>query len=71
MLGLAETGTSVTTGGVRPRDIVVQVGPTPIEGAAVLAREAADLLGGLDPAILKAAREALDRPGIAVVVQAL
>jgi hydrogenase maturation factor len=71
MLGLAETGTFVTTGGVRPGDIVVQVGPTPIEGAALLAREAADLLGGLDPAILKAAREALDRPGIAVVEQAL
>jgi len=71
MLGLAETGKFVTTGGVRPGDIVVQVGPTPIEGAALLAREAADLLGGLDPAILKAAREALDRPGNAVVEQAL
>ncbi len=71
MLGLAETGTFVTTGGVRPGDIVVQVGPTPIEGAALLAREAAGPLGGLDPAVLNAAREALDRPGIAVVEQAL
>lgn len=71
MLGLAETGAFVPTSGVRPGDVVVQVGPVPIEGAAVLAREAADRLGGLDPSRLAAARNALDRPGISVVKPAL
>ncbi len=71
MLGLAETGRFVATGGVGAGDIVLQVGPSPIEGAAVLAREAADRLGGLDPSVLEAAREALERPGISVVDVAL
>src|SRR2546430_11476641 len=44
MLGLAETGRVVTSGGFGPGDVVVQVGAALIEGAAVLAREAADRL---------------------------
>jgi len=71
MLGLAEAGTFVATGGIGPGDVVVQVGPAPIEGAAVLAREAADRLDGLDPAVLEAARMSLDHPGISVVEPAL
>jgi len=71
MLGLAENGRVVTTGGVRAGDIVVQVGPVPIEGAAVLAAEAADRLSGLDPATLEAATAATRVPGISVVEAAL
>ena len=71
MLGLAEGGRVVATGGARVGDVVVQVGAVPVEGAAVLAREAAALLGAVDPAALAAARDALADPGISVVEQAL
>jgi hydrogenase expression/formation protein HypE len=71
MLGLAEGGRFLPTGGVVPGDAVVQVGPAPVEGAGVLAREAAGRLGQLDPILLEAARAALDRPGISVVEPAL
>ncbi|MGA9162539.1 MAG: AIR synthase-related protein, partial [Actinomycetota bacterium] len=70
-LGLAEDGRFVATGGVRPGDALLQVGPVPIEGAAVLAHEAADRLTGLDPGVMTAARDALDEPGISVVEPAL
>ena len=43
MLGLAADGAFVRTGGVRPGDAIVQVGPAPVEGAAVLACVAAAL----------------------------
>ena len=42
MLGLAADGGFVRTGGARPGDSIVQVGPAPVEGAAVLACEAAE-----------------------------
>ena len=71
MLGIAETGRIVPTGGVRPGDAVVQVGPAPIEGAAVLAREARGRLSGLRRASRAAALRALDDPGISVVEPAL
>jgi hydrogenase expression/formation protein HypE len=71
MLGMVESGRVVATGGARPGDVVVQVGPAPVEGAAVLAREAADGLATLDPLVLRAAREAVERPGISVVEPAL
>jgi hydrogenase maturation factor len=71
MLGLAEAGRFVATGGLAPGNVVVQIGPAPIEGAAVLAREAAARLRGLDPTVLEAARVALDHPGISVVEPAL
>jgi hydrogenase maturation factor len=70
-LGIAEDGKFVTTGGMRPRDVLLQVGLAPIEGAAVLAREAADRLTGLEPGVLDEALGALDRPGISVVEPAL
>lgn len=71
MLGLAEPGRLVPTGGLRPGDLIVQVGPAPVEGAAVLAREAAERLAGMDAAVLRAAASALDDPGISVVGPAL
>jgi hydrogenase maturation factor len=70
-LGLARDGRFVSTGGVRPGDVLLQVGPVPIEGAAVLAHEAADRLTGLDPGVMMAARGALDDPGISIVEPAL
>lgn len=71
MMGLAEGGRSVATGGLRPGDVVIQVGPAPIEGAAVLAREAADRLRGLEEDLVAAAVGALRDPGISVVEPAL
>lgn len=71
MLGLAENGAFLTSGGAAAGSVVVQVGPALIEGAAVLAREAATRLGQLDPAELEAARVAIDHPGISVVEPAL
>lgn len=71
MLGLAEADRVVRTGGAAPGEVVVQVGPAPIEGAAVLAHAAGDRLRGMDPHVLEAARTALDRPGVSVVEPAL
>ena len=71
MLGHAPHDRFVSTGGMRPGDVVVQVGQAPVEGAAVLATEAADRLGGVDAALLQAARAALSDPGISVVEAAL
>ncbi|HZR93660.1 MAG TPA: AIR synthase related protein [Gaiellaceae bacterium] len=71
MLGLAARGGVVTTGGLEPGDVVLQVRPAPIEGAAVLARDAWSQLAGLDEATLAAARAALDDPGVSVVEPAL
>jgi hydrogenase expression/formation protein HypE len=71
MLGLAEDGALVSSGGATSGSVVIQVGPAPVEGTAILAWEVADRLGGLDPAALEAARAALNRPGISVVEPAL
>ena len=71
MLGMAEERT-VPTGGLRPGDAVVQIGPAPVEGAAVLA----DLLppenlDAVSARTLDEARAALEAPGISVVEPAL
>lgn len=71
MLGVAEPGRVVATGGMRPGDVLVQVGEAPVEGAAVLAREAGARLQRVDPSAVAAAREALEQPGISVVEPAL
>jgi hydrogenase expression/formation protein HypE len=71
MLGVADAGRVVSTAGARPGDAVVQVGPAPIEGAAVLAAEAGDRLDALRPEVLAAALDAPRRPGISVVEAAL
>ena len=71
MLGLAGDRGVVKTGGVHSGDVVVQVGRAPVEGAAVLAAEASVRLTHLDGKVRRAAREALDQPGISVVGAAL
>ena len=71
MLGMA-TQRTVPTGGLRPGDVVVQVGPAPVEGAAVLAETLpAERLATVSVPELEAARSALDTPGISVVEPAL
>lgn len=71
MLGLAQDGQVVATGGARPGDAIVQAGPAPIEAAAVLAVEARSRLGAVDEALLSRAERALREPGISVVEPAL
>ncbi len=71
MLGLSEDGHFVRSGGVGPGDQVLQIGPAPVEGAAVLAQEAASRLTRLSAELLAEAREGLRRPGISVVEPAL
>jgi hydrogenase expression/formation protein HypE len=71
MMGLREDGGFVPTGGLTPGDAVVQVGPAPIEGAAVLAAEAPAAIQRLPHNIRDAALEALHNPGISVVDAAL
>lgn len=71
MLGMAEERT-VPTGGLRPGDAVVQVGPAPVEGAAVLAEVLpSERLATVSDDSLDAARSALEAPGISVVEPAL
>jgi hydrogenase expression/formation protein HypE len=71
MLGLREDGQFIRTGGVREGDVILQVGTAPIEGAAVLAKEAQRRLGKVAPEALAASRAALHDPGISVVEPAL
>ncbi len=71
MLGMAERGRVISTGGMQPGDVVVQVGPAPVEGAAVLAAEAPERLQAVDPALRAAALDAMRTPGISVVDAAL
>jgi hydrogenase maturation factor len=71
MIGVAAAGAALSSGDVRPGDVMLQVGPAPVEGAAVLAAEAA-LEGAAVPAdLLERARVALDDPGISIVQPAL
>ena len=71
MLGLAENGRIVRTGGALEGDAIVQAGAAPVEGAAVLAAEASKRLSAVDAALRRRAREALTLPGISVVESAL
>ena len=71
MLGIA-TERTVPTGGLSPGDAIVQTGPAPVEGAAVLAEVLpAERLARVSAEVLEAARSALDTPGISVVEPAL
>ena len=71
MLGMAGERT-VPTGGLRTGDAVVQVGPAPVEGAAVLAEVLPpERLATVSDRALDAARSALETPGISVVEPAL
>ena len=71
MLGFREDGRFVRTAGMRAGDVVLQIGPAPIEGAAVLANEAAQRLGMVPPDLLELARQAIRDPGICIVEPAL
>jgi hydrogenase expression/formation protein HypE len=71
MLGLVERGRIVTTAGCDPGDVLLQVRPAPIEGAAVLASEAEDRLGKVEGRVLAEAHAALQHPGISLVDAAL
>lgn len=71
MFGIREDGRFVPTGGLRPGDGVLQVGPAALEGAAVLAAEAPLADAELSPEVLREARAGLEHPGISVVEPAL
>ena len=71
MMGLREDGGYVRTGGLSAGDAVVQVGPAPVEGAAILAAEPAAPLTQIPDDSLRAAERAIENPGISVVNQAL
>ena len=71
MMGLREDGEFVPTGGLSAGDAVIQVGPAPIEGAAVLAAEASEAIRELPEDIQQAAQNAIQDPGISVVNAAL
>ncbi len=72
MIGLVERGRALATGGASPGDVVVQIGPVPVEGAVLLALELDPArTRGLDPSLLAAAAAAIDDPGISVVAAAL
>jgi hydrogenase maturation factor len=71
MLGLAEDGCVVRTGGAEPGDTIVQAGAAPVEGAAVLAAEASERLRGVPDELRRRAGAALVDPGISVVESAL
>jgi hydrogenase maturation factor len=71
MLGVAPDGHYVTTAGARPGDVLVQVGSAPIEGAALLAVEAADRLTGVPAEVVAAAARGVRDPGISVVEAAV
>lgn len=67
MLGFAEHGRVLSSAGLAAGDVVVQIGPAPIEAAAVLAQEGGDALASIEPSLLAQARAALHTPGICVV----
>ncbi len=73
VLGEVPLGRVVTSGGATPGDVVVLYGAAGIEGTAVLAREAGELLAerGLAAELIASAREFLFDPGISVVETAL
>ena len=72
MMGLRQDGNFARTAALEPGHVVVQIGPAPVEGAAVLAAEArAQLESGIAAATLAEASRALTDPGISVVEPAL
>ena len=69
MLGLASH--VIPTGGLRAGDVLLQIGPAPVEGAAVLAGAVRERGQTVPPDVLRAAAGAIDDPGISVVAPAL
>ena len=70
-LGLGEEGRFIRTAGVEPGDVILQFGPAPVEGAAVLASEVCARLEALPAPLLRSAQDAIQEPGISVVAPAL
>ncbi len=73
MLGEVEKERVVLTSGARPGDSIILTKGIPIEGAALLARDAQETLlkAGVGPDIIARAKEYLFQPGISVVEEAL
>ena len=71
MLGFAPDGAFLSTSDIDAGDVIVQIGPAPVEGAAVLANEAGAAAGSVPPGLWRAARNTLDDPGISVIAAAL
>jgi hydrogenase maturation factor len=71
MLGLREDRRFVATSGMRPGDVVLQVGFAPVEGAAVVAESGDPRIESVHPELLARARNAMTDPGISVVDAAL
>jgi hydrogenase maturation factor len=69
MLGEASRDEIITGEGVRPGDAVVLAGSIAVEGTALLAREAPDILRrtGIDDAAIAKARDLLHEPGISII----
>ena len=72
MMGLRQDSNFASTADLKPGHVVVQIGPAPVEGAAVLAAEARPRLEGkVAAAMLEEAAGAMTAPGISVVDAAL
>ncbi len=71
MMGLSREREFTRTGGVAPGELILQVGPAPVEAAAVLAEAAASRAVQVEAQTLAAARNAVSIPGISVVEPAL
>ena len=71
MLGTVDADRVVASGGAAPGDVLVQVGPAPVEGAAVLADGRPEQLTAVDDGLVDAAVAAAVEPGISVVDAAL
>ena len=71
MLGSAPSGAFVRSSGMQSGDVLLQIGPAPVEGAAVLASVAGASIDSVPERIRERARRALDDPGISVVEPAL
>lgn len=69
MLGFRTDGRFISTGGASVGDVLVQIGPAPVEGAAILAGLAG--AHGVAADVVEAAHRATRDPGISVVDGAL
>jgi len=71
ILGFAPDGVFLRTADMKPGDALLQIGPAPVEAAAVLANEVAAAEQSVAPELWRAALGALNAPGISVVEAAL
>jgi hydrogenase maturation factor len=73
MLGEAEKGKLVITGGAKVGDAVLLTKGVPLEGSAIIAREKKEALAGLGvpPSVIERARGYLHRPGLSIVPEAM